>query len=127
MVYHTGDVLIPSEGTDDSGPVRERDVVVCGRREQSTQKSVYGFQDHSTLATSVRTDVQLGDVRHIVADTLEERGRPRVKVLGTEERAQLQLLHLTGVCVSDRTPEKETGRSATRTLPRGVRKVCVGL
>ena len=85
----TGDVLVPSQRTDDRRPIREGDVVVRGGREEPLQQPLHGVEDNRAPSARVRADDELRDVRDVRAYAVDE-GRGRgVEVGRAQEPAEL--------------------------------------
>lgn len=93
---HTGDILVSSERSCDSGLVGKDDLVGRVRREEALKKSNCRVEDDSSLNTGLDADLHLVVVDEVRADSLNVRRRPAVEVGGADEATEdvrLDLVH----------------------------------
>jgi hypothetical protein len=94
----TRDVLITSEGSDNSGLVGKDDLVVRGRREETLQNGDGGIEHDGALNASLDSDFDLGVVDKVSTDSIDVRGRLAVEVGLTDQAAKavgLNLIHVS--------------------------------
>jgi hypothetical protein len=87
---HTRNVLVPAEGSNNSGLVGEEDLVVGVGREEALEEGDSRVENDGALSSGLDADLDLVVVDDVAADTLDVGRRLAVEVGGTEEATELE-------------------------------------
>ena len=99
----TRNVLVTTEGSNDSSLVGENDLVVGVGREETLEEGDSRVEDDGALGTSLDADLDFVVVDDVAADTRDVGRGPAVEVGGAKEVAELEgvgLARVISVCAA---------------------------